>query len=129
MRKASIKYGVSTNPAVFNPTLEWDSLPDGTYDNLGYHDCDCPTETVGIKDNQISYNVFPNPATTSNGFEITASEEILSYKLYNILGGVVLENSANTFKAIINTFGLAKGIYTLSLKFENQTKLEKILIQ
>jgi len=129
VRKASIKSGVSTNPVVFNPTLEWDSLPDGTYDNLGYHDCDCPTETVGIKDNQISYFLFPNPATISNGFEITASEEILSYKLHNILGGVVLENSAHTFKANVNTFGLAKGIYTLSLKFENQTKLEKILIQ
>ena len=129
VRKASVKSGVSTNPVVFNPTLEWDSLPDGTYDNLGYHDCNCPTETVGIKDNKISYNVFPNPITTSHSFEITASEEILSYKLYNILGGVVLENYAHTFKATVNTFGIAKGIYTLSLKFEDQTKLEKILIQ
>ena len=41
----------------------------------------------------------------------------------------MLENSAHTFKANINTFGLAKGIYTLNLNFENQTKLEKILIQ
>ena len=41
VRKASVKQGVSVNPILFNPTLEYDSLPDGTYSGMGQHECDC----------------------------------------------------------------------------------------
>ena len=29
------------NPFVFNPTLEYDSLPNATFSNLGYHNSNC----------------------------------------------------------------------------------------
>ena len=41
VRKWNVKKGVSVNPILFNPTLEYDSLPDGTYSGMGEHECDC----------------------------------------------------------------------------------------
>ena len=41
VRKWNVKKGVSVNPILFNPTLEYDSLPDGTYSGMGQHECDC----------------------------------------------------------------------------------------
>ena len=43
VRKSSVKIGVSANPILFNPTLEYDSLPDATYTGMGSHTCDCIT--------------------------------------------------------------------------------------
>ena len=41
VRKESIVNGVTANPIIFDPTLEWDSLPANTFINLGAHDCAC----------------------------------------------------------------------------------------
>jgi PKD repeat protein len=37
IRKPTVKEGVIMNPAFFNPSIEWDTLPVDTYDNLGIH--------------------------------------------------------------------------------------------
>ena len=41
------------NPIVFNPTLEWDSLPDATYSGLGSHSCDCIISSTDNQNNQV----------------------------------------------------------------------------
>jgi uncharacterized surface protein with fasciclin (FAS1) repeats len=41
IRKSTVQEGVTQIPILFNPTLEYDSLPDATYSNLGFHICDC----------------------------------------------------------------------------------------
>ena len=41
IRKESITNGVVINPILFNPTVEWDSLPINTFSELGFHTCDC----------------------------------------------------------------------------------------
>jgi len=41
IRKSTVEHGVLTNPAVFDPSLEWDSLPVNTFDSLGSHTCSC----------------------------------------------------------------------------------------
>lgn len=41
VRKASVTQGVSTNPSVFDVTLEWDTLPEDTWTELGQHVSSC----------------------------------------------------------------------------------------
>jgi hypothetical protein len=43
IRKPTIKSGVTINPEPesFNPSIEWDSLPQNTFDSLGSHTCEC----------------------------------------------------------------------------------------
>ena len=44
IRKETVLKGVSENPILFNPTTEWDSLPNMTWTNLGIHECNCIDE-------------------------------------------------------------------------------------
>ena len=64
----------------FNPTLEWDSLPDATYSGLGSHNCDCFTSTGSISSSSSSYVVYPNPAN-NNMKEMRAGEHMLEMTL------------------------------------------------
>jgi hypothetical protein len=41
VRKESIKFGITTNPILFNPAAEWDTLSINDWSNLGFHECDC----------------------------------------------------------------------------------------
>ena len=58
IRKPFISEGVSMNPTVFDPTLEWDSLPANTFMNLGIHDCDCNVNS-NVKELNTGFNVYP----------------------------------------------------------------------
>ena len=49
VRKSSVKKGVTQNPILFNPTAEYDSLPDATYSGMGSHSCDCAVSSVSYK--------------------------------------------------------------------------------
>ena len=55
IRKPTIKRGVSLNPGPesFNPSVEWDSLPQNTFDSLGSHTCECvQQQTPGVIENE-----------------------------------------------------------------------------
>ena len=48
---SSVVIGVEAAPVIqildlFNPSLEWDSLPNGTWNNLGSHTCNCISASV-----------------------------------------------------------------------------------
>lgn len=47
-RKEDVSTGIFSNPSVFNATIEWDSLPNGTYSGLGWHDCLCECDIIEI---------------------------------------------------------------------------------
>ena len=94
VRKASVKKGVTTNPILFNPTLEYDSLPDATYTGMGAHTCDCITAT-SIDENVISYVMYPNPANIGETVTINANTKIESIVVVNILGEKVLTQISN----------------------------------
>ena len=68
VRKSSVQTGVTQNPLVFNPTLEYDSLPDATYSSLGVHICDCSTPSSVNHINDVSYVLYPNPVNEGAGF-------------------------------------------------------------
>ncbi len=129
-RKASVQMGVTTNPSFFNPKLEYDSLSNNNWSNIGFHTCSCPA--VGIKENvkAIYLKVFPNPA---NGNEIAfISDKIIKeINIVNAIGQVVLAHtstiSENTI--VLRNLSLSKGIYYAVIKTDNGSKTEKLIIQ
>lgn len=80
-----------------------------------------PCSTVGINDPQVSSNVtiYPNPA--HDHLFIKADQPVIRYRLYNVIGGLVGEetNAAdkNSFNQVDLT-SLQKGIYVIELEFE-----------
>ncbi|MDC0304126.1 lamin tail domain-containing protein [Flavobacteriales bacterium] len=52
-RKEEIGTGTAYNPLVFNATVEWDTLPNGTYSGLGWHDCLCQCDVVEISGESV----------------------------------------------------------------------------
>ena len=112
VRKKSVTKGVLTNPILFNPTLEYDSLPDATYSGMGSHTCDCHT-TASIDENAISYVMYPNPANIGNLVTINANGKIESINAVNMLGEEVLTQVSNK----ITTTNLARGTYAINIRF------------
>ena len=112
VRKASVTKGIIMNPILFNPTLEYDSLPDATYSGMGSHTCDCHT-TASIDENAISYVMYPNPANIGNLVTINANGKIESINVVNMLGEKVLTQVSNK----ITTTNLARGTYAINIRF------------
>ena len=123
VRKASVKQGVTQNPILFNPTLEYDSLPDATYTGMGSHTCDCHT-TNSIDENAISYVMYPNPANIGNTVTINANAKIESIVVVNILGEKVLTQISNK----IITTNLARGTYIINIRFTDGRIVDNKLI-
>ena len=123
VRKASVKKGVTMNPILFNPTLEYDSLPDGTYSGMGTHSCDCSISTINEKDD-VSYVMYPNPANIGTIVTINAKTQIENIELLNILGERIKFLNTNQ----INTSAFAKGTYIIRIKFSDGRLAENKLI-
>ena len=117
VRKSTIKQGVTQNPILFNPTLEWDSLPDATYSEMGAHSCGCATTAINENEN-VTYVMYPNPAVKGTSVEIKIIEVI------NILGEKVLSLNSN----LIPTNNLKKGTYIINIIFSDGEKIDNKLI-
>ena len=113
IRKSSVLYGDNNGLDLFNPSLEWDSLPNGTWNNLGSHTCDCISIGTSIDENAISYVMYPNPANIGEMITINANEKIESIDVVNILGEKVLTQISNK----IITTNLARGTYIINIRF------------
>lgn len=127
-RKPSVKFGVTSNPTLFNVKLEWDSLPENNFTNVGIHTCDC--KPVGINENvkSVFLKVFPNP---SNGSEIAfvSNKNIFSINIFNAVGQIVFTANANEKTVVLKNMGLANGVYYAIVKNEVGVKTEKLIIQ
>ena len=131
VRKARVKSRVKTNPLLFNPAAEWDSLSINTWTNLGTHECDC--SSVGpssIEDKSTSFVLYPNPATKSQTINVSANKAIKSFELINALGQKVnLNYTHSNSQAYIHTHNINFGIYSLTIIFEdNSIKHSSIVI-
>ena len=124
VRKAYVMQGITANPILFNPTLEYDSLPDGTYSEMGSHDCDCNNTTSLNENESISYVMYPNPAVKGGVVSINSNSIIQTIRVTNILGGKVM--SLNT--KFISTSDLSKGTYIISIEFMDGRLEENKLI-
>lgn len=127
-RKATIKTGVTVNPDPFIVTTEWDSLPKDTWTGLGAHTCDC---FLGLDEvtSTVSFVMYPNPLSEGQ-LTISADENIEAIEIINMLGQVVIseeltELSKNT---MINSANLVEGMYTVRMRFSNNSVAHTNLI-
>tara|TARA_B100001057_G_scaffold66686_1_gene60391 strand:+ start:3980 stop:4891 length:912 start_codon:yes stop_codon:yes gene_type:complete len=131
VRKASVKSGVKTNPILFNPAAEWDSLSINTWTNLGTHECDCSSGVPStIEDKSTSFVLYPNPSTNNQTINLSANKAIKSFKLINALGQRVnLNYTHSNSQSYIYTHNINSGIYSLTILFEdNSIKNSSIVI-
>ena len=137
-RKATVKMGVSVNPAFnsFNPSVEWDSTSVNglaSVDNfaaLGAHTCDC--SQVGVKEiNQsFSFSLFPNPATAA--VTIASSRTIVKIAISNLVGQEVKSvlSNKNLSGNTISIADLAKGVYTVIVTDDKSNQsINKLIIE
>ncbi|MFN8712323.1 MAG: lamin tail domain-containing protein [Bacteroidota bacterium] len=121
-RKSSVTGGVTTNPTAFDPTLEYDTLPENTWTGLGQHDCIC--NTLGVNDPSALSNgvkVFPNP--TNGRVQFNAVQNIARISVYNTVGQLVSENIYETAdqrnNQIIDLTTKPAGIYMVQIELAN----------
>ena len=128
IRKASVKTGVTMNPVEFDPTLEYDSLPDGDYSNLGFHICDCIAQTDVNNKKPIDYVIYPNPTNKGDLIYIHAEESINSLEVFNVLGSKEKAITNPKSPYYFSTSNMKKGIYFLRLYFKNGEVSDKKIV-
>ena len=90
IRKPTVLHGVANNPDVFDPSLEWDSLPSDTFTELGEHLCDC----ANLNPNSVndlsagSFSIFPNPVL-EGAFAVKGSTSMESMTLFSSDGRII----------------------------------------
>jgi len=126
IRKNTVLYGDDNGLDLFNPSLEWDSLVVGSWNNLGTHTCDC-IGTSAVNDvKEVSYVVYPNPANAGEVITITANSKIDNIEIINILGERVLTTTSTK----INTNHISKGTYIMLINLSDGRVIEnKIIIE
>ena len=128
VRKSSVKKGVTMNPIVFNPTLEWDTVGDGNYQGLGSHNCDCITSTNIQNSSNSSYVVYPNPANAGDNISISTFENIKTIKLYSIEGKEFLVNPINSKNFLVRSNELKPGNYILKILFDSGNTVDHTIV-
>lgn len=139
IRKSTVLGGV-TNPNIsfFDGLEEYDTIPavivrlddngdtvysqagnpilDGNWNSLGSHTCDCAPASI-TSNPKVNFNVYPNP-TTDGSVTISSNEMIAAYTIYNGLGQVVENNTANSSNVIVN-LGEKSGVYLVTIETIN----------
>ncbi len=94
IRKHTVEGGVTQNPNYFVAAAEWDTLPNNTFDHLGWHICDCdPTSSiVKIKPNDAFF--YPNPVTGKE-LNVKGTTNITKVEIIT-LSGKVIQTEINT---------------------------------
>ena len=116
IRKSTVKLGDDVAVDLFNPSLEWDTLPPIDWANLGSHTCDCNTSSsISEEMKNINFSIYPNPAVASDNFRITSDLAINEVNVYNILSERVICTDKNIFSAQ----KLTKGTYIVNVLFQD----------
>ncbi len=129
IRKSSIQQGVSANPSVFDPSIEWDSLAVNTFTELGQHICACGNASINdiATNHELSY--FPNPV--DNGLLVIKSDaEIAGYRILSGTGQWLAAETFNgrTFNANIALPQASAGVYFLEVIFADGSRTTKKLL-
>lgn len=121
VRKPSILKGDTEGLDEFLPEVEWDSLPNNTFTNLGWHDCECAN--VSVRDQEAAkMNVFPNPSA-DKVLMISANKDIAAIQVYDIIGRqaeeVTMAQGIRTNRLDLSK--LHDGIYVVRLMMNDGT--------
>ncbi|MEE2953812.1 MAG: lamin tail domain-containing protein [Bacteroidota bacterium] len=118
VRKSTVKKGKTLNPIVFNPTLEWDSLPDATYSQMGSHNCDCIGST-SIEEKGTTFVLYPNPVSQGDYLTFNSKQIIKQISIFNILGKKERNIIINRKNINFSTSDFPQGVYLFQILFEN----------
>ncbi len=123
IRKNTILHGVTTNPATFDPSLEWDSLPANTFDQLGTHLCECGVANVAENTVFSSFSLFPNPISEGK-FVLKGTQEMYSINVLGLDGQLVFTQKFDnaTRNSNITLPKADAGMYVVEVVFKDGTK-------
>lgn len=83
---------------------------------------------VGMNDQtKATVMIYPNPVT--DVVNVSASSNIRVVQIYNLLGQVVLSQTADSKKISINTTDLKSGVYDLKVILSDGSLDKKIIVQ
>jgi Lamin Tail Domain/Secretion system C-terminal sorting domain len=123
IRKSTILHGVTTNPITFDPSMEWDSLPANTFDQLGTHLCDCGVISVNENKSYSSFTLFPNPISEGK-FVLKGSQEMFSVRIIGLDGQLVFsqqfDNATRNSNVVLPK--AESGMYVVEVLFKDGTK-------
>ena len=122
IRKSDVLFGDTDPIDLFNPSSEWDSIPEDSWGDLGKHECDCANASSIGGIHNISYKIYPNPAKNGETVSIATHTNIENIIVTNMLGEQV--KSYNS----INTSGFASGSYIIDIEFSNGILAKEKLI-
>lgn len=128
IRKPGVRNGVIANPDPFMVHIEYDSVPQNTFDSLGFHTCECNTLNIGESPENKAV-VYPNPAT-GNAFSIDTEEAITRIELLDLSGRLIEERQ---FDQRTNTYTFVserelKGMYLIKISYQsNRISTQKLL--
>ena len=80
------------------------------------------------KDNNLEFNIFPNPANKQLNIRIN-NTEIINIQIIDVSGREIFNNQFETSLISINTSELTNGIYFLKIKSDTQIGFKKFIIQ
>lgn len=128
VRKRTVLRGVTASPAVFDPSLEWDSLPVNTFDSLGFHTCDCALVNKIREWEKASFDVFPNPFE-GGALVLKSGVKMTSFTVVNSNGQMIREREyINGFYHTVELPEVAPGMYMVIMEFEDGTRNYRKLI-
>ena len=128
IRKPFITQGVSMNPIIFDPTLEWDSLPTNTFTNLGFHECECNTNS-SLEELNTNLRVYPNPINNLKKVYISNDHAIKEILISNQLGKIISKSKTNATEATIDVSNYSSGLYFISVIDKYGKKTRSILLE
>lgn len=131
-------FGDGTNAGYENPVHDFPGAGDYTICLTVFNECThnqyciditVPTEsTVGIGENSLYTNIYPNPI--SNTIEIESKKSMASVHIRNHQAQIIRSFSANGLYQKYLAGDLPKGMYLMEIHYENDQKsYHKILLQ
>lgn len=76
---------------------------------------------------QSKYKLYPNPASNVIYITIPASSNDIDYQISDLTGRIYLTGHINNFQNYIDISNLKQGMYIISLKTQNSTKIYKFV--
>jgi hypothetical protein len=135
VRKSSIKVGISRDVMnlyginSFNTLLEYDSLPNDTFDSLGFHRCDCKISAIGEWPGEINATIYPNPVTNEK-VSVSSDMEMSRIQLLSLFGQLIDEKPVTGSHTNFSLpFGLDKGVYLIRIyDRDNRFAIRKLMV-
>ena len=114
-----------TDPNGFNTTNSWEVLTKCAIGESEKTKSNPLVPCVGIRDNEITFSIHPNPATTE--ITIKAGNIFNTVEIVNFLGQTVISQNNSTDNVQIDVSNLNSGVYFVRIASENGVNVQKFV--